>query len=176
MLMLQPTLYAFGFNGPPEPVLLDVSSIAADRILLLDAYFYIVVFHGSTVAQWRKARYQDQPEHAAFKALLEAPQEEAHSIINRRFPTPRFTDCDHNGSQASTRGGWGRGGAGWGCRPVGAVSWLQPLLADQPTDPTGLPPTNQTSFCPFSSTPLPRRRASCWPSSTRAPRTTRAAA
>ena len=37
--------------GPPEPVLLDVSSIAPDRILLLDAYFYVVVFHGGTVAQ-----------------------------------------------------------------------------------------------------------------------------
>ena len=30
----------------------------------------------------------------------QAPQEEAHSIISRRFPTPRFTDCDQNGSQA----------------------------------------------------------------------------
>lgn len=60
--------------GPPEPVLLDVSSITPDRILLLDAYFYVVVFHGSTVAQWRKAGYQDQPEHAAFKQLLQAPQ------------------------------------------------------------------------------------------------------
>jgi len=60
----------------------------------------VVVFHGSTVAQWRKAGYQRQPEHAAFKALLEAPQGEAASIIRRRFPTPRFTDCDQNGSQA----------------------------------------------------------------------------
>jgi protein transport protein SEC23 len=100
MLMIQPTLYAFGFSGPPEPVLLDVSSIAPDRVLLLDAYFYVVVFHGSTVAQWRKAGYQDQPEHAAFKALLAAPQDEAAAIIRRRFPTPRFTDCDQNGSQA----------------------------------------------------------------------------
>ncbi|EFN51277.1 hypothetical protein CHLNCDRAFT_141205 [Chlorella variabilis] len=95
-----PTLYAFTFNGPPEPVLLDVSSITPDRILLLDAYFYVVVFHGSTVAQWRKAGYQEQAEHAAFKALLAAPQDEAHAIISRRFPTPRFTDCDQNGSQA----------------------------------------------------------------------------
>lgn len=100
MLMIQPTLYSFSFNGPPEPVLLDVSSIAPDRILLLDAYFYVVVFHGSTIAQWRKAGYQDQPEHAAFKQLLQAPQDEAHAIISRRFPTPRFTDCDQNGSQA----------------------------------------------------------------------------
>jgi protein transport protein SEC23 len=30
----------------------------------------------------------------------QAPQDEAHAIISRRFPTPRFTDCDQNGSQA----------------------------------------------------------------------------
>jgi protein transport protein SEC23 len=101
MLMIQPTLYAYSFNvAGPEPVLLDVTSITPDRILLLDAYFYVVVFHGSTVAQWRKAGYQDQPEHAAFKALLEAPQTEAAAILTRRFPVPRLTDCDQNGSQA----------------------------------------------------------------------------
>ena len=32
--------------GGAEPVLLDVASIAPDRILLLDAFFYVVVFHG----------------------------------------------------------------------------------------------------------------------------------
>jgi protein transport protein SEC23 len=105
MLMIQPTLYSFSFNGPPEPVLLDVSSIAPDRILMLDAYFYVVVFHGSTIAQWRKAGYQDQAEHAAFKQLLQAPQDEAHAIISRRFPTPRFTDCDQNGSQVGNGAG-----------------------------------------------------------------------
>ena len=101
MLMMQPTLYAYSFNSPaPEPVLLDVTSITPDRILLLDAYFYVVIFHGTTVAQWRKAGYQDQPEHAAFKALLDAPQAEARLILARRFPVPRLTDCDQNGSQA----------------------------------------------------------------------------
>jgi protein transport protein SEC23 len=65
---------AYSFNGPPEPVLLDVCSIAADRILVLDAYFSVVIFHGQTIAQWRKANYQDQPEHAAFAQLLAAPK------------------------------------------------------------------------------------------------------
>ena len=46
-------------------------------------------------------RYQDQPEHASFKQLLQAPQDEAHAIIVRRFPTPRFTDCDQNGGRAA---------------------------------------------------------------------------
>ena len=52
-------------------VLLDVASIAPDRILLLDSYFYVVVFHGTSIAQWRKEGYHLQPEHAGFKELLE---------------------------------------------------------------------------------------------------------
>jgi protein transport protein SEC23 len=34
---------SYSFNGPPEPALLDVASIAADTILLLDSYFSVVV-------------------------------------------------------------------------------------------------------------------------------------
>ena len=37
--MIQPTLLAYSFTGPPVPVLLDVTSIAPDRILLLDTFF-----------------------------------------------------------------------------------------------------------------------------------------
>ncbi len=48
-----------------------MASIAHDTILLLDSYFYVVVFHGSSVAQWRKEGYHLRPEHAAFKELLE---------------------------------------------------------------------------------------------------------
>lgn len=100
MEMIQPTLLSYGFQGPPEPALLDVASIAPDRILLLDTFFHVVVFHGQTVAQWRDAGYQDQPEHAAFKALLEAPKADAKAIVDGRFPSPRYVDCDQNGSQA----------------------------------------------------------------------------
>jgi len=100
LVMIQPTLTSYSFNGPPEPVLLDVCSIAADRILVLDAYFSVVVFHGMTIAQWRKANYQDQPEHVAFKELLAAPKAEAEQIIASRFPVPRLVDCDQHGSQA----------------------------------------------------------------------------
>ena len=100
LVMIQPTLMAYSFNGPPEPVLLDVCSIAPDRILVLDAYFSVVIFHGQTIAQWRKANYQDQPEHEAFKQLLEAPKADARDILNRRFPVPRLVDCDQHGSQA----------------------------------------------------------------------------
>lgn len=100
LVMIQPTLMAYSFNGPPEPVLLDVCSIAPDRILVLDAYFSVVIFHGQTIAQWRKANYQDQPEHEAFKQLLEAPKADAQEILGKRFPVPRLVDCDQHGSQA----------------------------------------------------------------------------
>jgi len=100
LVMIQPTVMSYSFNGPPEPALLDVASIAADRILLLDSYFSVVVFHGMTIAQWRTAEYHLQPEHAAFAQLLTAPQEDAEAIVTHRFPVPRFVDCDQYGSQA----------------------------------------------------------------------------
>jgi len=77
--MIQPQLTAYSFSSTEpsgisaEPALLDVMSIAPERILLLDAYFYVVIFHGATVAQWRKAEYHLLPEHRAFAELLAAP-------------------------------------------------------------------------------------------------------
>lgn len=66
VVMIQPSLISYSFHSTPEPALLDVSAIAADRILLLDSYFTIVVFHGSSIAQWRKAGYHNQPDHAVY--------------------------------------------------------------------------------------------------------------
>ena len=63
VVMVQPSLISFCFNAPPEPVLLDVVAIAADGILLLDAYFNVVIFCGVTIAQWRNASYQNLQLH-----------------------------------------------------------------------------------------------------------------
>ena len=63
VVMIQPSLLSYSFNSPPAPALLDVASIAVDRILLLDAYFSVVIFHGMTIAQWRNMGYHKQPEH-----------------------------------------------------------------------------------------------------------------
>ncbi|KAL5542793.1 hypothetical protein UlMin_010503 [Ulmus minor] len=99
-VMIQPSLMAYSFNSLPTPALLDVASIAADRILLLDSYFSVVVFHGMTIAQWRNMGYQNQPEHQAFAQLLQAPHADAQLIIQGRFPVPRLVVCDQHGSQA----------------------------------------------------------------------------
>uniref|UniRef100_A0A7N0UJL5 Protein transport protein SEC23 n=1 Tax=Kalanchoe fedtschenkoi TaxID=63787 RepID=A0A7N0UJL5_KALFE len=100
VVMIQPSLISYSFQSGPEPVLLDVAAIATDKILLLDSYFTVVIFHGTTIAQWRKAGYQDQPEHQAFAQFLKAPQEDADAIIKERFPVPRLVVCDQYGSQA----------------------------------------------------------------------------
>lgn len=99
-VMIQPSLISYSFHSGPEPALLDVAAIAADRILLLDSYFTVVIFHGATIAQWRKAGYHNQPEHQAFAQLLQAPHDDADEIIKERFPVPRLVICDQHGSQA----------------------------------------------------------------------------
>ncbi|XP_071690224.1 protein transport protein SEC23 E-like [Rutidosis leptorrhynchoides] len=99
-VMIQPSLISYSFNSLPSPALLDVASISADRILLLDSYFSVVIFHGTTIAQWRNMGYQNQPEHQAFAQLLQAPHDDAELIICERFPVPRLVVCDQHGSQA----------------------------------------------------------------------------
>merc|ERR1719469_1261046 len=44
LIMIQPILYSYSFNGPPEPVLLDTSSIQPDKILLMDTFFQVLIF------------------------------------------------------------------------------------------------------------------------------------
>ncbi|XP_043655015.1 protein transport protein Sec23A isoform X2 [Drosophila teissieri] len=100
LIMIQPILYSYSFNGPPEPVLLDTASIQSDRILLMDTFFQILIYHGETIAQWRALKYQDMPEYENFKQLLQAPVDDAQEILQTRFPMPRYIDTEHGGSQA----------------------------------------------------------------------------
>jgi hypothetical protein len=51
---------SYSFNGPPEPALLDVASIAADTILLLDSYFSVVV---SNLCVKRASGFKDGPQN-----------------------------------------------------------------------------------------------------------------
>ncbi|KAJ4950285.1 hypothetical protein NE237_027117 [Protea cynaroides] len=100
VVMIQPSLISYSFHSGPEPVLLDVAAVSADRILLLDAYFTVVIFHGATIAQWRNAGYQNQKEHEVFAQLLQAPRDDVDAICKERFPVPRLVICDQHGSQA----------------------------------------------------------------------------
>src|SRR3954451_25045869 len=84
--MIQPTLMSYGFDQPPQPVLLDSISIKPDVILLLDTFFHILIFHGETIAEWRKAGYQEQEGYENFASLLEQPKEDAR-VSSASFPT-----------------------------------------------------------------------------------------
>lgn len=100
LVMIQPTLLSYSFNEPTHAVLLDSSSIHADRILLMDTFFHVVIFHGETIAAWRKEGYQDKEGYESFKALLEAPLNDANELMVTRFPLPRYIVCDQGSSQA----------------------------------------------------------------------------
>jgi len=100
LIMIQPILYSYSFNGPPEPVLLDTSSLQPDRILLMDTFFHIVIYHGETIAAWKKLNYQNQPEYENFAQLLQAPVDDAQEILQARFPMPRYVVTEAGGSQA----------------------------------------------------------------------------
>ena len=77
LIMIQPTLMSYTFDVLPQPWLLDSVSIKPDVILLLDTFFHILIFHGETIAQWRKAGYQEQEGYENFKELLENPVADA---------------------------------------------------------------------------------------------------
>ncbi|KAK6355230.1 GTPase-activating protein S23 [Orbilia brochopaga] len=100
LVMIQPTLDTYTFDQPSQPVLLDSTSIQPTHILLLDTFFHILIFHGETIAEWRKAGYQDQEGYENFKELLQQPKDDARDLIQDRFPLPRFIVCDAGGSQA----------------------------------------------------------------------------
>jgi len=100
LVMIQPALLSYSFTGPPTPVLLDINSVKPDTILLLDTFFTVVVFHGETIASWRNQGYQDQPEYASFRSLLQAPKDDAQAVMEDRFPFPRYITADQNKSQA----------------------------------------------------------------------------
>ena len=100
LIMIQPTLLAYSFAEPTHAVLLDTSSIQPDRILMMDTFFHVVIFHGETIAAWKKEAYQDREGYESFKQLLEAPINDANELMLSRFPLPRYIVCDQGSSQA----------------------------------------------------------------------------
>ncbi|KAI3912952.1 hypothetical protein MKW98_019305 [Papaver atlanticum] len=100
LIMIQPTLFQYSFDGPPVPVPLDISSISPDVILLFDSYFCVVIHYGSKIAQWKKLGYDKDPNHESFRKLLEAPEIDAEQLVAERFPLPKLVKCDQHSSQA----------------------------------------------------------------------------
>jgi protein transport protein SEC23 len=99
-IMIQPLLFEYTPENPQaNPVFLDLNSMKNDVVLLLDTFFYVVVWHGIDVVKWREENYQDNPEYENIKMMLEEPQEYAQNIVMERLPTPRFVSCDSGSGQ-----------------------------------------------------------------------------
>jgi len=94
LVMIQPTLDAYELGAAePIPVLLSATSVATNRILLLDTFFTVVVFLGYDIVQARKEGLAEKPEGEAFRQLLAQPLADAQAIIKERFPSPRYIEC-----------------------------------------------------------------------------------
>jgi protein transport protein SEC23 len=94
LVMIQPTLDAYELGAPEStPVLLSATSIATNRILLLDTFFSVVLFLGHDIVQARKEGLADKPEGAAFRVFLAQPLEDAQALIKDRYPFPRYIEC-----------------------------------------------------------------------------------
>ena len=66
-------------------MLLDIDSLKNNVILLLDTFFYIVIWKGETIVKWEDAGYHNDPNYENFKNLLAQPIEDSKVIssINR---------------------------------------------------------------------------------------------
>jgi protein transport protein SEC23 len=99
LVMIQPALTEYSFEGYGRPVLLDAVSLKPNVILLLDSFFYVVIWRGETIQAWHDAGYQEKEEYASFKQLLMEPETDARNILLERFPVPKFVVTSTGGSQ-----------------------------------------------------------------------------
>ncbi len=79
---------------------MPASCCCADAAL---STWQVIVFHGETISAWRRQGYHESGEHANFRELLNAPKEDAHMLLQERFPVPMYVECDQYGSQARSR-------------------------------------------------------------------------
>ena len=100
MTMIQPILLSYNPDEPDfSPVSLEAENMKPDRVLLLDAYFFICIWYGEDVCSWREAGYQNQPEYENIKNMLDNPVDYAQNLIMERMPVPRFVSADYNSGQ-----------------------------------------------------------------------------
>lgn len=91
LVMIQPSLTSYNINNcEPQPVLLDIDSMKDDVVLLLDTFFYICIWKGSTIHSWESQGYHKDPNYSNLKDLLEVPVADSQCIMQDRFPMPRF--------------------------------------------------------------------------------------
>lgn len=109
LTMIQPVLLAYdlcdasGAGGAPatvNAVLLDAASIGPERILLLDTFFNVILWHGESVASWKKSGLDQDPNYDYLKEFFQMARSDADAFIANRFPAPLFRNCEAGDSQS----------------------------------------------------------------------------
>lgn len=98
LVMIQPSLVEYSCeDSEPHPVLSDISSLKDDVVILFDAYFNVVIWHGPSIRDWRNEGYHEQEDYATLKAAIENPQ--ADSKVSRfKLDSPgREIPCSTSG-------------------------------------------------------------------------------
>lgn len=75
--MVQPSLTQYDLeNETPVVAQCDIESMKDDVILLMESYFHIVIWRGSTIVSWVNDKYHEKEEFANLKAILQAPEDD----------------------------------------------------------------------------------------------------
>lgn len=98
LVMIQPALFQYDLSEPePTPVLCDFESLKPDIVLLVDTYFYLLIWRGANVHGWHTERMHEQPEYEHLNYLFTQPVEDARIIVEDRLPVPKVLTC-HQGA------------------------------------------------------------------------------
>ena len=92
LIIIQPTLFEYidHCDGKPTIVPLDSSVIKPDKILLLDTFFEVLIYHGSGIVRRQSEDCYNQPEAKEFAKMLKGG----------RFPAPQLIQTKYDDSQA----------------------------------------------------------------------------
>lgn len=98
LVMIQPALFQYDLQeAEPTPVLCDFESLKPDIVLLVDTYFYLLIWRGVNVHGWHVDKMHEQPEYEHLNYLFTQPLEDARIILEDRLPVPKVVTC-HQGS------------------------------------------------------------------------------
>ena len=90
LLIVQPSLTQYDLvNDGPVAANCDIESMKDDVILLMDSYFHIVVWRGSSIVNWVKDGYHEQPDYENLKSILASPDSDIGVLWLHAASPPR---------------------------------------------------------------------------------------
>ena len=91
ILMIHPTLIAYGINAAPKPIPLDEQYMDDRSILVLDTFFDILIYYGPAIQAWRAAGFAEK--NPDFKAFCANPVQSTAAAVRARNPCPQIIEC-----------------------------------------------------------------------------------